>query len=135
MPPLRIDLDAHAQAAMLMSTSPGWLIMWRPWGRTYTAWYCADPRECHNIDAPTPDELRDLMTRVERELWRASHHTRPSRPPSTGRPTGGRQAPPPWPRDDPDSALVERGEAGRTETLSWPRAPQLHSTTEDHTGG
>ncbi|WP_326825198.1 hypothetical protein [Streptosporangium sp. NBC_01756] len=62
--PEKIDAAARIQA-----DAPGWLVMWRPWRRCFTAFECRDPRQVRIVEAGTADELRDLMQHVEVELW------------------------------------------------------------------
>ncbi|GAA3467390.1 hypothetical protein GCM10018965_019430 [Nonomuraea roseola] len=49
-----------------------WLVMWRPYGRVFTAWHMADPRRCVTVEAPTEHQLRLRMADAELELWRTS---------------------------------------------------------------
>lgn len=67
--------DPHPRvAASLTDTCRGWLVIWSPWRRTYTA-FAAVTGERTIIDEPTVHSLLDRMDQVERELGN------PARPP------------------------------------------------------
>ncbi|WP_424533614.1 hypothetical protein ACOZ38_25095 [Sphaerisporangium viridialbum] len=69
----RYDLHEAAHAEVLQQLSPGWLIIWRPWARTFSAWHLVDPLRCRIVESADPGELRSLMVDAELELWRASN--------------------------------------------------------------
>ncbi|MFJ2031941.1 hypothetical protein [Streptosporangium sp. NPDC087985] len=74
MPPPRFSLTGYDTeeidaAARVQADAPGWLVMWRPWRRCFTAFECRDPCQVRIVEAGTADELRDLMQHVEVELW------------------------------------------------------------------
>ena len=72
----RYDEHEVARASLLQDVSPGWLVMWRPWARTYIAWNYADPAVCRWRESENFDELRTLMADADLELWRASRPLR-----------------------------------------------------------
>ncbi|MBG0819062.1 hypothetical protein [Planomonospora sp. ID82291] len=62
------DLAAAQAAAELQARAPGWLVMWRRWGRVYSAWECRDPREVRIIERPDLAALHQEMRLVDIEL-------------------------------------------------------------------
>ncbi|GAA3467404.1 hypothetical protein GCM10018965_019570 [Nonomuraea roseola] len=86
-----------------------WLVMWRPYGRVFTAWHMADPRRCVTVEAPTEHQLRLRMADAELELWRTSFILTQARPTPAQRPAGGvRQSP----TSDPGSCTRLRAHEG-----------------------
>lgn len=68
----RFDEYEAAQAKLLQDVSPGWIVMWRPYARTYSAWNYRDPAVCRLRESKDLDELRTLMANADLELWRVS---------------------------------------------------------------
>ncbi|GLX06608.1 UNVERIFIED_ORG: hypothetical protein FHR35_009207 [Microbispora rosea subsp. rosea] len=70
------DEDEVALAHLMEQRSPGWVIIWRRWARTYMAWHTADPNRCRCVESADPDKLRSLMIDAEVEhlyaAWSAS---------------------------------------------------------------
>ncbi|REE96789.1 hypothetical protein [Thermomonospora umbrina] len=52
-------------ASRLQTAFPGWLVMWSPWRRTFTAFASFTPNALV-MDEPTTDRLIDQMRMVER---------------------------------------------------------------------
>ncbi|WP_433426403.1 hypothetical protein ACQP1V_42835 (plasmid) [Microtetraspora malaysiensis] len=64
--------DARAQVEALQRQTRLWLIMWRPYQRTYSAIYAGDAPTGVIVDADTPDELRQAMATAVFDLWQTS---------------------------------------------------------------
>jgi hypothetical protein len=59
------DAACAAEAQRIQASRRGWLVMWSPWHRTYTAFCCLSPDHSRPLDAATTDELVREMRRVE----------------------------------------------------------------------
>ncbi|WP_146607725.1 hypothetical protein [Spongiactinospora gelatinilytica] len=59
------DTEGRALAATLQRRNPGWLIMWSPWRRGFSAFACWNPGRSIVIDARGPEELLHLMLTEE----------------------------------------------------------------------
>jgi len=90
----RRPCDAYeaARAALMQQMSPGWVVMWGPWTRKFTAWHAADPTQTRCVESADPEELRDLITTTET----LAGLTFPHRQPTSANPLAGeaRQAQP-----------------------------------------
>jgi hypothetical protein len=125
--PLRFDRQENAEAAVIQRQFPDWVVMWRPWGRTYSAWHMGDAAECRVVEAPTTDELRHLMIAAHRESWRASTPM-PSWPSQPHRPAEARQARPRGPETiQPPSRACREVRGGEVS-----RGRGLHRTTRPY---
>lgn len=58
------DAWCSEQARRIQESRWGWLVMWSPWHRTFTAFSCFSPSPLV-VDEPTVDRLFDQMIRVE----------------------------------------------------------------------
>ncbi|GAA3306090.1 hypothetical protein [Nonomuraea dietziae] len=96
---------AHAIAVQ----ERAWLVMWRPYGRVFTAWHMADPRRCVSVEAPTEHQLRLRMADAELELWQTSHTPTQARLATPQRPAGEVRQPP---TSDPGSCSRPRDHQG-----------------------
>src|SRR4051794_33004266 len=63
--PYQFDPEQVALALQEQELSPGWLVMWGPYRRIFTAWHAADPAECRVVHARDLDGLRAGMTEAE----------------------------------------------------------------------
>ncbi|NUW47014.1 hypothetical protein [Nonomuraea rhodomycinica] len=78
-PPPGVDtgVDRRGEAAQLMATSPGWLVLWSPYWQVFTAYELRNPDRCERVEAADAAELTRAMQQVERDLWRAHPHLGP----------------------------------------------------------
>jgi len=59
------DAACSAEARRIQEGRRGWLVMWSPWHRTYTAFCCLSPDHSLPLDAATADELIEEMKAIE----------------------------------------------------------------------
>jgi hypothetical protein len=59
------DSACSAEAQRIQEGRRGWLVMWSPWHRTYTAFCCLSPDHSRPLDAATTDDLIREMQLIE----------------------------------------------------------------------